>query len=332
MSRITIKDIAKLLSLNASTVSRALANHPNVNPETRGKVLAVAQEMGYTPNALAANLRRKHSGLIALILADMNMFFLPSVMRAVEEQVRQNGYQVIILQSNNDLAMEAQNLQICRQLSVEGILMSLSWNTHNLNHFASIFEEKIPIIFFDKSPAEAGHGIVGIDDRATARKAVRHLIEKGHRNIFGLFGNRSLSITRDRLLGHQDALHEAGLPDAEDHLVFAESSKEANEKLTPLLKEYGQGAALFAMSDELMVGAVQAAERLSLKIPRDLAVICISDGFAPEFYVPKITHLLHSGYEVGQKASRLLFEFIRQEQKSRVRLLLDCDLVEMESV
>lgn len=332
MSRITIKDIAKLLSLNASTVSRALANHPNVNPETRDKVLAVAQEMGYTPNALAANLRRKHSGLIGLILADMNMFFLPSVMRAVEEQVRQNGYQVIILQSNNDLAVEAQNLQICRQLSVEGILMSLSWNTHNLNHFASVFEEKTPIIFFDKAPPEAGHGMVGIDDHAMARKAVRHLIEKGHRNIFGVFGNRSLSITRERLLGYQDALREAGLSCREEHLVFAESSKEATEQLVRLLGKDKERAALFAMSDELMVGSVQAAERLFLKIPQDLAVICISDGFAPEFYVPKITHLLHSGYEVGKKASRLLFEFIRQEQTGRVRFLLDCDLVEMESV
>lgn len=332
MSRITIKDIARLLSLNASTVSRALSNHPNVNPETRQKVFEVAQEMGYIPNSLAVNLRRKHSGLIALILADMNMFFLPSVIRAVEEQVRQAGYHLIILQSNNDLSVETQNLHICRQMSVEGILISLSWQTRDLRHFAALFEDKIPIVFFDKTPPEDGYNTVAIDNRQAAYRAAHYLLEKGYRHFIGLLGKPSLSMTQERLAGYQQALGEFGLPVDESRLIFAENSQSAKEQVFPLLKKTGQKAALFAMSDEVMVGAVQAAGRAGCRIPEDLAVVCISDGFAPEFYNPPITHLFHSGYEVGLTASKLLFQLILGEQQTPMRIQVHCPLVELGSV
>lgn len=332
MSRITIKDIARLLSLNASTVSRALSNHPNVNPETRQRVFEVAREMGYTPNSLAANLRRKHSGLIALVLADMNMFFIPSVIRAVEEQVRDNGYHLIILQSNNDLAIEIQNLHICRQMAVEGILISLSWQTHNLQHFAPVFEDKIPLVFFDKTPAESGFNTVAIDDRQVAYRATRSLLEKGHRELIGLFGKPSLVMTAERLSGYKQALTEAGLPIDASRLIFADSSQAAAQQMFPLLQNLSQPTALFAMSDEVMVGAMQAAGRAGCRIPDDLAVLCISDGFAPEFYNPPVTHLFHSGYEVGLTASRLLFRLIRNEQQTPLSISLHCPLVEKASV
>jgi LacI family transcriptional regulator len=98
------------------------------------------------------------------------------------------------------------------------------------------------------------------------------------------------------------------------------------------MQRHPRGTALFAMSDELLVGAVQAAERIGCRIPEELAILAMSDGFAPEFYNPKITHILHSGYEVGLSAVHMLLDLIRGIKKTPGHLQLQCELVEMESV
>jgi LacI family transcriptional regulator len=332
MSRITIKDIARLLNLNVSTVSRALSDHPDVNPDTKNRVLETARTLGYIPNFLAVNLRRKHSGLIGLILSEMNMFFLPSVMRAVEEEARKNGYTLVILQSNNNIALETQNLQICQQLAVEGVLITLSAPTHDLKHFASIFEQEIPVVFFDKVPPEENCNKVAIDDALTAQNAVEYLFSKGHRRIYGVFGNPEMGITRMRLEGYRQAFRARGLEPDENLIVSASSSQSASDQLWHLMQRHPRGTALFAMSDELLVGAVQAAERIGCRIPEELAILAMSDGFAPEFYNPKITHILHSGYEVGLSAVHMLLDLIRGIKKTPGHLQLQCELVEMESV
>ena len=333
MSRTTIKDIARLLQVNVSTVSRALSNHPNVLAETRQRVQELADELGYVPNQLAANLRRRHSRLIALILADMNMFFLPSVILAVEEQVRQNGYQLIILQSNNDFTLEKQNLQICLQLAVEGVLMALTSQTPGIAHFSNFLAQGIPVVFFDKAPPGKEQNTVTIDDEAAAYLAVRHLIERGHQRIFGLFGSKNLHMTDERLAGYHRALADAGLAMQEDWTIFAENSATARERLTALLLLEPMPAALFAMSDELLVGAVQAVEQLGRRFPQDLAIISMSDGFAPEFYNPKITHILHSGYKIGKAAWGLLYQRIQQpDDPHTYQIKINCPLIELKSV
>jgi LacI family transcriptional regulator len=237
MKRITIKDIARLLGINVSTVSRALSNHPDVNAETRVRVQEVAESMGYIPNTLAVNLRRKHSGLIALLISEINMFFVPSVIRAIEEEMRRNGYQLIILQSKDMVEQEIENLRICRQLAVEGILVSLAANTLTNDHFAPLLEDGIPIVFFDKVPS-GPFNTVSINDEKIARQAVKHLIEHGHRRILGIFGLRSMRITQERYAGYQKSLREAGITTNPDWEIFADGSKQANALLVEYLKPY----------------------------------------------------------------------------------------------
>jgi len=331
MNRITIKDIARLLSLNVSTVSRALSNHPDVNVETRQRVIAVAAEMGYTPNSLAVNLRRKHSGLVALLISEINMFFIPSVIRAIEAQMRQNGYRIIILQSNDMLELEMENLKICRQLAVEGILVSLSANTQNLDHFAPLFDDGIPIVFLDKVPM-GNYDTVTIDDEKIGWRATQHLTGQGHRAIFGLFGPPAMRITQQRLLGYRRALAEAGIQRDDAWEVFADSTKQAHFRLLERIRQTSGVTALFAMSDELLVGVIPAAETAGYRILSDLSVICISDGAAPEFYHPRITHLKHSGFDIGSAASQRLLELLADSSQPPQQIQMKCDLIDLYSI
>lgn len=332
MNRPTITDIARLLQLNPSTVSRALNNHPDVSPETRNRVQELAQELGYAPNQLAVNLRKRHSGLIALLVSEMNMFFNPSVFRAIEEEVYANGYHLIILQSNNTLAREKQNVQICRQLAVEGVLVSLASEAQELSHFWPLLDQKVPVVFFDRVLSQNHSCSVTINDVEITRMAIRHLADKGHRRIGGLFGDPQLTITKERFRGFKQVLAELGIPFEEKYIAFAEDSNQGSLQALRIMEQKPSITAFFAMSDELMVGAVQAIEQKRLRIPEEIAIIAISDGFAPEFYNPKITHIRHSGFEVGAEAARLLLGVIRDEIKDPRHVQLECRLVELGSV
>lgn len=332
MNRITIKDIARLLSINVSTVSRALSNHPNVNAETRQRVMEVANEMGYTPNTLAVNLRRRHSGLVALLISEINMFFVPSVIRAIEKEMRINGYRLLILQSNDSYEAEAENLKICRQLAVEGILVSLSAETQSLERFEPVFEDGIPVVFFDKVPS-GPYNTVSIDDAKTACNATDCLIQQGHERICGLFGVPSLRITQERLKGFRRRLSLAGLVSDPSLELFAANSKIANEVLLDFLERNKSVTALFAMSDELLVGAVQAAEAAGLRVPADFSILCISDGSAPDFYNPRISYLHHSGHDIGMEASHRLLQLIEHgTQEPPKQIELQCQLISLQSV
>ena len=133
-NRITLKDIAKTVGLSMATVSRALADHPDISRETKERVREVAQALSYIPNYRARYLRAKHSRLIALIVPEMNMFFMPSMITGINRVVQQNDYSLIVFQSDNSIVQERRLVEYCTQLSADGVLLVLSSETSDLAH------------------------------------------------------------------------------------------------------------------------------------------------------------------------------------------------------
>ncbi|MEM0994260.1 MAG: LacI family DNA-binding transcriptional regulator, partial [Bacteroidota bacterium] len=205
MKRVTIKDIARLLKIAPSTVSRSLADHPDISSSTKERVKKLAEELGYRPNHIAANFRKQNSGLIALILPEISMFFFPQVIKAVEASIKSKGYSLIVLHSQNSLALEKENLELCMQFSVDGILLSLSKETTDLDHVLAITNLNLPIVLFDRILPNETFSTLTIDDRKVAYQAVELLIQKGHRKICGMFGFRNLYISKERHQGFLDA-------------------------------------------------------------------------------------------------------------------------------
>ena len=126
MSRITIRDIAKLLGVHPSTVSRALKDHPDIGSTMKKKIQEVATELGYHPNYQAINFRQRKSKLIALILTEVGRFFSPDMIRAIEGIAKARGYSFVIFQSNDSLEKEKECIDLCRSFGIEGLLVSLS--------------------------------------------------------------------------------------------------------------------------------------------------------------------------------------------------------------
>ncbi len=333
MSRITIKDIARLLDINPSTVSRALKDHPDVSPDTKESVRRVADELGYQPNFQAIHFRNRRSGLIGLIIPEMNMFFLPSVIKSIEETIRKNGYNLIVFQSNDSLEREIEIVRICQGFSIDGLLVSVAKETLDTEHFEELKNEGKPVVFFDRVVQNSGFPQVVIDDKQVSAIAVEHLLQNGYKRICGLFDKPNLSISQQRYRGYKKAIEDHGGKVALEYCIFADDLEMGRELFSELLQHPEPPDALFVMSDELLAGAMQAITEKGWSVPNDLGVVSISDGRLPFFLNPQITHIRHSGSLVGKLAIDLLFQLLNNpDYVQDINVGLDTPLVRLGSV
>ena len=178
-SQITIKDIAKALGISASTVSRALKDHPDISRDTKDAVNDLAKKLHYKPNAVALSLKSSKTNTIGVIIPELVHFFFSSVISGIEDVAYDAGYNVMICQSNEKYEREIINAQALLSNRVEGALISISKQTTDYTHLLSIEESGIPIVFFDRVPAGFDSDRVIIDDPEAAYNAVCHLIQSG---------------------------------------------------------------------------------------------------------------------------------------------------------
>ncbi len=330
MKRITIKDIATLLKIAPSTVSRALADHPDISMETKTKVQAVARSLNYSPNLKAKYLRSKLSGIIVLILPEINTFFTPELMNGVNQVVREKGYSLVIFQSDNSYEKERELLKYCVNLSAEGVLLSLSKGTSNLTHLAAVKEARIPLVLLDKTIHSDSFSSISINGVEASYQAVSYLLGKGRKQIVGVFGDKEMAITQSRIEGYRQALEAYG--NLHEMIFEVKDVKNFEDDWERFSARHSQIDACFTMSDELLVRTHHAVMKRGLKIPEDIALFSISDGQAPYYLFPNISHLKHSGFEVGTSAGKLLFNLMSDLDSMILEAKLPIELIELSSV
>ena len=327
MKRATLKDIAKLVGVNVSTVSRALKDHPDISVNIKTEIKKIAADLNYHPNLFAASLRNQSTHLIALVIPEITMFFFPSVIKGIEEVVHTAGYQLMVFQSYNSLLREIENIKTCCDIGVDGLLISLSSESNNFNHLLELQELEIPVVLFDKSLDNVPFNQVLIDDVGVAEQATNYLVEKGCKKIVGLFGDPALSITQKRVQGFSKLLNEKKLLN-KNLIAHASSVNEAIIIVSELITQHKPDG-IFAMSDELIAGVLPAldAKKISQK---ECLVIGISDGHLPNILHPKISYMHHNGMELGKTAASRLLQLISHTGDQPLCIeskLLDVNLV-----
>lgn len=333
MKRVTIKDLARALGVATSTVSRALADHPDISPATKERVREAATTFGYIPDLRARYLRAQHSRLVALVVPEMNMFFVPSLMSGIDHVLRENGYSLLLFESDDSVVQERKLSQLCLNLSVDGVLVATSSETAEVAHLDALAAAGVPVVLLDKIIETDRHATVGIDDREAARRATAYLLDRGHRQIVGVFGDDRLQISTRRAEGFRLAVAGRSLDLADACVVHVRDLDRFDEQFARALDTCPAVSAVFAMSDELLVRAHHAVLARGLAIPTDVSLVAISDGRAPSFLYPSVTHLLHAGAEVGQKAAHILVGLMRQHYAgAALAVTVRTELVERESV
>jgi LacI family transcriptional regulator len=310
MSHITIKDISKILGVNPSTVSRALNDHKDISDELKHKIKAVALELNYTPNYNAVQFRKRKSMTIGVILPDFSMFFIPSVINSIIEELKNAGYKTLILCSQDSLDQEIENIKICCSSRVDAVLLSITNQTQNLEHLQIAKDMEIPIVLFDKSLNQSEYDEVLIDSTSASKECIDYLEAQGCKKILAAFGCQSLAMTNEREKGVKDVLGENYLK------YYAINSLSSKEQAIFFLSNYPEIDGIFAMSDEILLG-IQAAMNSEMK-SKKIKLISISDGILPQFIQPPIPYLKHDGAELGKVASRFLISKLQNAKDVNV--------------
>jgi LacI family transcriptional regulator len=329
-SKATLKNIAGILQISISTVSRALKDHPDIAQETKRKVRELAELMDYEPNAFAVYLRTNESKVIGLIVPEISNYFYHSFVAAVEEDARKKGFTLLILQSGNDPVVEEANLKLCKLNRVACIFVALSSETRDLATFKRIGASGIPIIFFDKVPEDNNCIKVCLADRDIGRLAARTIVAKGKKNVLAMFGNPNLSITRKRKQGLTEEVRKLS-PFVEIATVTANNAEESKSILIETLLKKDKPDTVFCMSDEILTGVIMGINKLGLRIPQDIAVLAISNGFIPKLTNPEITYIETSGAILGKKAMQTFSEIIEKGLEKKLDVI-NSKLVEGGSI
>ncbi len=329
MKRPGIKELAKMLSLNPSTVSRALSDHPDIKPETRERVKAAASEFNYQPNLHARFFRKKSSGLIALVLPEWGMFFIPGLMDGINESLLQSGFSLIVFFSNNSLEREKEIVNHCLSWVVDGVLISLSENTHNVDHLSSFKSAGIPLVMLDRVIYSPDFSTVTIDDEQAAYLATEHLILRDKKNILGIFGNPNLEISKQRAKGFKACLDFHKVSYSEYDMIYMDKIT-GDKNIEMKLRNTPYNSA-FIMSDELLMTTYPILMK-NRQFPGQVSIVSISDGKIPYQLFPKITHIQHSGRDVGRAAADLLVNNIKNNPVEEQNIQVSTTLIELDSV
>ena len=333
MKRLTISDLATMLNLSTSTVSRALADHPDISESTKNRVRLAAEEFNYTTNLHAKLFRKQNSGLIALILPEINMFFTPKLIEAINKIIALSNFSLITFLSNDSFEREKLIVKQCVSWAVEGVIISLSNETSNLDHLNVFVKTGITCVLLDKTLDTNLFPSVKIDDAEASYKATSYLIEKGHKHILGVFGNPNLAISQQRIYGFTQALKERKLPIVKECLISVNNSSDLDFILPPVLNHNKKISAIFTMSDELLAKAHFHLNALGLNVPQDMSMISISDGIYPYLIYPTVTHVKGSGGKMGRRASRYLIDCLKNEHlNNELEITIPTKLFELESV
>ena len=310
MKRISQRDIAKMLGINVSTVSRALRGLEGVSPELRQQIESFAVENGYRPNPFAVSLRFDTTRTIGIVVPDVSFSHYAHIVKRIEAEARNNGYMCIITDSDDKPETESYCLELLENMHVEGIIICPTQNTTDFSHLLRLKKANMPIVFFDRAP-DIDISSVIINDAASAFQATNSLIDDGARRIAFLGGSNLMKQTADRKHGYLQALRERGIPIRTElvkcHNISFNSGLSDTLELLSLPEPPD---AIIASHGLLAISALQAVTSQRLKIPEELAIIGYLSDWVSEMCHPRISFVRQNLREIGIKAFRLLIDQI----------------------
>jgi len=327
----TLKDLAKLLNLAVSTVSKAINNSPEISKSTKAKVQNMALLYNYTPNKSAQNLKSKRTKTIGVIVPDLLSHFFAMAIHGIETEADSKGYKIIICLSNDSREKESESIKTMINGSVDGLIISLSKETQitgDYGHFEQAIKYDFPFVLFDRTFERMICDKISIDDQLAAREATEHLIKKGCQNIIFLSTISGTSVGEKRKMGYIDGLKNFGLQTCVLNIENYNSFENLLMNQLQNIKVDGIVAA-----DELSaITTIKYALKNSYKIPEDISVIGFTNGVLAENYVPSLTVVDQQATEQGVMAAKTLIERLDNQITERpIQHILKTSIIQRQS-
>lgn len=317
MKTATIKDIARALNLSTSTVSRALRDSYEINPETKKTILDYARKVNYRPNPIALSLQGSNSKAIGVIVPAIANHFFAETINGIEEVAYSRGYHVVIFQTNESYVREKISLANAIERRVDGLLISLSGETTDVAHIKELEKAGFPLVMFDRISEEINTFKVVSDNFEGAYNATEHCIATGRRVIAKIASLPWLSITQERLAGYKAALEHHGLPLDESYIKCCGFEEhEAHRAIDELMTKNPPPDALILGSDRLALSCLRILKERPVKMPENLALIGFTNLNVANLIEPPLSTVVQSAFEIGQKSVDLLIDLIEKKHKN----------------
>ena len=328
---VTIKDVARVANCSYATVSRALNNKPGINAQTRQRIIDVAGQLGYQPNAIARGLVMQRTHTIGLVIPDIVNPFFPEIARGVEDVASEQGYTVFLCNTNWDQVKENVYLKALQEKRVDGIIIKPSSDLSSLDgtDHAYLNEINLPIVIFSGQSSTGDHSYIEIDNHRGGFLATKHLIEAGYRRIAFVGGRESSHSNSERLKGYRTALASYEIPIDEslitNHDFYSESGYALMESL---LKLPHPPDAVFTGNDIIALGVLECLQKKGIRVPDDFGVVGFDNIIFSGYPQIQLTTISQPKYLMGKLAAEVLLNEINGLSTRGVRkTILDPELI-----
>ena len=321
----SIHDIAKKLRLSPATISRVLNNHPHVHKETRSKVMAMVEEVGYKRNAMASGLRSNKTNTVGLIVPRISMFFHAEIITTIQNELHKHGYNLIICQSNDSVEVEQQLTRTLFASCVDAVIAACTLFTTDFSHFDELTQNNIPVIFYDRAPVNPYPAcIIKGDDSRGGYLAAAHLLDLGCRRIAYISGPLNCSIYIDRFAGFQKAMQQYNVPVLNDLVFYHElSAANARKTMKKLFAKKPYPDAVFAANDVSALEALHFAKEINIQVPGELKIVGYSNDPRSSIVTPSMTTIEQFPANIGKIIVTELVKMLKEDTGNEAKTLAD---------
>lgn len=324
--RPSIQDVARLCGVAPSTVSNALSGRRYVSEETRQRVLAAAEQLGYRANTLARSLRMQRSWTIGLVIANINNPFYPDIARGIEDIAAKQSWNLILCNTDYQLGRQEQALRALLDRSVDGVILASHPNDSQIEQ---LVKSSVPYVLLNKGHGAISGDYVGIDNEKGAMLATEHVIGLGHKRLAFICGHKESDAADHRLDGFIKTVIKHGLTVPDSRIAPGafdfDSGRLAAERI---LREPDRPTAVIAASDMMALGVIGAAMDAGLKVPEDLSVVGFDDILMARMPGIQLTTVHVAKWQLGASAARFLLERIQGQAPEAYReRIYDVELV-----
>ncbi|MDN4074948.1 LacI family DNA-binding transcriptional regulator [Fictibacillus terranigra] len=327
----TLKEVAQLANVSTATVSNVINETKYVSDSVKKNVYSAMNALNYVPNTVAKSLRVQESNLIGLIISDISNPFFSHVVRGIEDNLTEFGYNVLLCNTDSDVEKEKKYLKVLLGKRVDGLIVSSSGNADG--YLEELGNLDVPVVFLNRYPDPLLSDIVATNNIKGAYTATEHLIQHGYKRIGMITGPQSISTGRDRLIGYKQALDKHLLPIDERLIKEGDFKAESGNRLTKeLIKQDFKPDALLISNNFMTLGAYHAIKELGIRVPEDLAIIGYDDPDWAAVSNPSLTAVKQPAYDQGVQAANLICERIKRKDQFKPReIYLDPSLIVRES-
>lgn len=334
MKKETLVSVAERVGCSVSTVSRVLSGSAakyRISQRTVTRVMEEVRRCNYTPSLLAKGLRTNRTDTIGLLIPDIENAFFAGIAGVVIREARNYGCKVVVVDTQEDARNERDGLSALLARRVDGIVAVPCGNDAEL--FTGVQQGGVPLVMVDRYlPGASSLSYVTTDNYRGAVMATEHLLENGHRRIVCIQGTPHSMPVRDRVRGYADTLRAHGL--AEHIVVTGEDFSVQNGYLETrlLLAQAEPPTAIFALSNQILLGVVKAVRESGLRIPDNVSVVSFDDNLLFNYLDPAITCVSQPIDEIGTLAVKLLVRAVREMGCAPSHLHLPPSLIVRRSV